>query len=60
MRTKVIVRLVAECDVEMDVEHTKDESPTDLTPDERRRAVSRADTRPIWYVERAEKKAKEP
>lgn len=52
MKTRVVVRLVAECEVEIDVTYKEGEEPTDLTPEEERKAIMLADQRPRWYVDR--------
>jgi hypothetical protein len=42
VKTKVRVTLRSECEVELEVEHGPDESPTDLTKEEVRRARAAA------------------
>lgn len=54
MKTKVIVTLRAETVVEMEVEHDVDESPTDLTKEEVRRAKNLAGVTSSWDVEDVE------
>ena len=50
MKTKVVVTLRAETQVEMEVEHAEDEDPTDLTKDNIRRARSLAGVDGSWDV----------
>ena len=59
MKTKVIVRLVAECDVEMEIEHQIGEEPTSLTDGERYAAEAKGPATPKWRFDFAEI-AKEP
>lgn len=54
MKTKVSVTLVAETQVEIEVEHGEDEDPTDLTKEDRQRAYRDADPLPTWNVDRVE------
>lgn len=50
MKTKVIVTLVASTEVEIEVEHEADESPTDLTKADIQKARSSADVDWRWDV----------
>jgi hypothetical protein len=51
---RVRVMLVAECDVEIEVECDEGLEPTDLTKDEERRAIDNAEPLPRWRVDRTE------
>jgi hypothetical protein len=53
-KTKVIVRLVAECDVETEIEHREEDDPTDLTEGERQAAEMRGSIAPKWRFDFAE------
>lgn len=46
MKTKVRVKLVAETKVEIDVEHQEDEDPTDITREDKQRAIRL--TQGVW------------
>lgn len=50
---KVRVTLVAECEVDIEVECDEGLDPSDLTPEEERSAIALADFRPRWSVEKA-------
>lgn len=53
MKTKVMVTLRAEVEVEYVTEHAEDESSTDLLPAEQREVLSLASrTQPRWEIER--------
>lgn len=54
MKTRVRVTLVASTEVEIDVEHQKDESPTDLTKADIQKARSLADVDWRWDVQDVE------
>jgi hypothetical protein len=53
MKTKVIVRLVAEYDIEMEIEHREGEEPTNLTDGERYAAELKGPVAPKWRFEKA-------
>lgn len=53
MKTTVLVRLVAECDVEIVVEHEYDESPTCLTDGEKEAAALKGEPCPVWKFDSA-------
>lgn len=53
MKTKVLVTLVARCEVEFTTTHAPDESPTDLTAVEESVVLADAPS-PDWTVERVE------
>lgn len=59
MKTKVIVRPVAECDVELEIEHQIGEEPTILTDGEGYAAEAEGPATPKWRFGFAEI-AKEP
>jgi hypothetical protein len=59
-RHKVCVTLIAECEVEIEVECGEDEDPTDLSKEERARAIELAEDRlPRWTVDQAQVIARE-
>lgn len=55
MKTKVIVTLRGEEQVEMEVEHEPDEDPTDLTKEDMRRARDLAGVDGSWDIAHVEK-----
>lgn len=54
MKTRVKVTLAQETEVYLDVEHTEDEEPTDLTMEERREAMALAGGFGEWEIVRVE------
>ena len=54
LKAHVRVKLVAECEVEVDVTYNEGEDPRDLSPAEKRTALSEGETCPDWEVDRVE------
>lgn len=50
MKTRVKVTLAQETEVILEVEHTEDEEPTDLTKEERREAMALAGGFGEWEI----------
>lgn len=55
MKHKVRVRLVAECEVELEVDVAEGDDPTCLTAEEEVRAESLGESFPDWGVKRVTK-----
>jgi len=53
MKSRVIVTLKAECEVEILVEHGPDDDPTDLSNAEQNEAISKAESWPGWEFDSA-------
>lgn len=51
MKTVVRVMLRAEQEVKIEVEHSEDEDPTDLSITEEREAISKGSSFPTWTVD---------